>query len=174
MGYPVFYSDSVSKSLLASNADIISKIKTLLGESAYFENGAINKAFIASQIFSDDSKLKAMNEIMHPAVRTAFHDFVQAKNSPIVFNEAAIFFETGAYKQFNKTILVTASESVKVKRILAREQITEAEIQSRMAKQWTDEKKIPLADYIVKNGENDMLLPQLSEILTDILTYQLS
>lgn len=169
MGYPVFYSDKVSKSLLSSDANIKTKIVALLGEQSYRENGSIDKGYIASQIFNDDIKLKAMNAIMHPAVRKAFKEFAQNQENKIIFNEAAILFETGAYDQFNKTMLITAPKAVKMTRILKREKITEAEIESRMAKQWTDDQKKPLANYIVQNGENDMLLPQLSEILADIL-----
>ena len=168
MGYPVFYSDKVSKLLLSSDISIISKIESLLGTESYFDDGSINKGFIASQIFNDDEKLKGMNAIMHPAVREAFRGFVKNQNSKFIFNEAAILFETGAYQQFDKTILITAPKQVKINRILKRESISENEIEVRMSKQWTDEQKIPLADYIVRNGDDDMLLPQLTEILEDL------
>ena len=171
MGYPVFYSDKVSKLLLSSDISIISKIESLLGTESYFDDGSINKGFIASQIFNDDEKLKGMNAIMHPAVREAFREFVKNQNSKFIFNEAAILFETGAYQQFDKTILITAPKQVKIDRILKRESISENEIEVRMSKQWTDEQKIPLADYIVRNGDDDMLLPQLTEILEDLEAF---
>jgi dephospho-CoA kinase len=169
MGYPVFYADKVSKSILASDPIIISKIKSLLGEQAYHLDGSVNTAYIANQIFNDDEKLATVNGIMHPAVRLAFDSFAKLQNNALVFNEAAIIFEAGGHEKFDKTILVIAPKAVKIKRILTRDAISESEIESRMAKQWSDDQKIPLADYIIKNGDNDMLLPQINEILVDIL-----
>lgn len=170
MGYPVFYADKVAKTLLAENAEIGEAIKNLLGDEAYLPNGVPNKPYIAAAIFNDGDKLKAMNAIVHPAVRKAFSDFAQQQESAMVFNEAAIIFETDSYKQFNKTILVTAPKALKLRRVLKRDQTTEADIEARMAKQWTDEQKMPLANYVIQNGENDMLLPQITDILTDILS----
>ena len=169
MGYPVFYSDKASKHLLATHPNIISNIKELLGEEAYFSDGSVNRAYIANQIFKDQQKLESMNGIMHPAVREAFRDFSEQQNSPIVFNEAAIIFETGSYSQFDKTILVTAPKSLKLERVLERDQTSRASIEERMKNQWTDEQKIPLANYIIHNGESDMILPQIDTILNDIL-----
>ncbi|MDX1348974.1 MAG: dephospho-CoA kinase [Putridiphycobacter sp.] len=169
MGYPVFFSDKVSKSLLVEDQAIISKLKELLGNEAYHSDGSVNKPYIASQIFTDDAKLMAMNNIVHPAVREAFAEFVAQQNSPIVFNEAAILFETGAYTQFHKVILVVSPETLRIKRVLERENTSETEIKARMAKQWSDDQKIPLTDYIIRNGEHDMLLPQITEIIADLL-----
>ena len=169
MGYPVFYSDQVSKDLLAKSPEIIIRIIDLLGNDAYFSDGSINKAYIAQKIFNDQALLLQMNAIMHPAVRAAFETYFESQDAAIVFNEAAILFETDAYANFDKNILIVAPEQVKIDRILARENISLAQIQERMSKQWTDEQKLPLADYIIRNGANDMLLPQINEILESLL-----
>lgn len=169
MGYPVFYSDQVSKSLLASDPKIIHKIKSTLGALAYKKDGSVDKSYIANQIFSNADQLEAVNQIIHPAVRKEFQDFTSSKSSPIIFNESAILFETGGYDQFDKTILVTAPHSVRVKRVLSRDGITAKQVENRIKNQWTDEEKVPLADFIIRNGENDMLLPQIDRIISAIL-----
>lgn len=168
MGYPVFYADNVSKALLATAPEIISQIKVALGENAYNSDGTVNKVFIANKIFSDSNQLEKINQIMHPAVRKAFERFVKHQSCELVFNEAAILFETGGYDQFDKTILVTAPKPVKVSRLLLRNNTTIEQIESRMANQWTDDQKIPLADFVINNGESDMLLPQIERIISVI------
>ncbi|MFD1553746.1 dephospho-CoA kinase [Putridiphycobacter roseus] len=169
MGYPVFYSDQVSKSLLATSPEIIKAVTKLLGTKAYFEDGTVNKAYVAGKIFSDQDLLLQMNAIMHPAVRNAFQTFFKNQNAPLVFNEAAILFETGAHENLDKTILVVAPEKVRIERVLKRENISIAQVKERIEKQWADEKKLALSDYIIKNGNNDMLLPQINEILQSLL-----
>ncbi len=169
MGYPVFFSDQASKQLLANSPDIIAKVTTLLGSEAYHEDGSVNRAFIAAKIFNDGSLLEKVNEIMHPAVRAAFDSWADEQKETIVFNEAAILFETDGYQELDKNILVLAPESVKIKRVLEREETSEQEIKRRMSNQWSDEQKIPLADYIIRNGDEDMLMPQINEIIEDML-----
>lgn len=169
MGYPVFYADQASKKLLATDSDIIRKVKNVLGEAAYHKDGTVDKAFIANEIFANSDQLAKVNQIMHPAVRKAFKAFAKVQSSKIVFNEAAIIFETGGASQFDKTILVTAPKSVRMSRVLLRDNTTPAQVEGRMNNQWSDEQKISLADFIIYNGENDMLLPQIEEIISAIL-----
>ncbi len=169
MGYPIFFSDQVSKKILVTEPEVVTKIKSLLGDQAYFEDGSINKVYIGSKIFSNQLLLKKMNAIMHPAVRLAFEKWALEQNSNIVFNEAAILFETNGYLQFDKTILVTAPKTTRIERVMNRETITVEAIEKRMANQWTDEQKMPLANYIIKNGPNEMLLPQINEIILDFV-----
>ncbi len=169
MGYPVFYSDTVSKNLLVSDNEIVSEIKNLLGRESYYSDGTANKKFIADQIFNDETKLSRMNKIMHPAVRKAFKKFSENQNSPLIFNEAAILFETDAYKQFDKTILITAPKTVKIKRVQKRDNLSKELVEARMSKQWEDAQKIPLADYVINNGESDMILPQINKVIADII-----
>jgi len=169
MGYPVFYSDQVSKNLLIESNEVVSQIKNLLGAKAYFESGEANKPFIASKIFSNQTLLTKMNAIMHPAVRNAFKIWCAKQNKKLVFNEAAILFETDGHLQFDKTILVTAPLALKIKRIIKRDGLTHEQINNRMSKQWDDEKKTPLANYVIKNGENDMIIQQINTIINSVI-----
>jgi len=165
MGYPVFYSDKEAKDILVSNQDVKSKICAIFTNQAYLENGLLNKPFLASQIFNDKIKLEKMNQVVHPAVRQAFIDWALKQNSSIVFNEAAILFETGIYKKYDANILVTATKDIKIKRLLKRDQTTIAEIEKRMNNQWSDDKKLKLADFEIQNNAHSMLLPQIDIIL---------
>ena len=61
--------------------------------------------------------------------------------------EAAILFETGAYLNCDMTILVTASEEERIRRVVNRDGVESAEVVRRINHQWLDEKKIPLADF---------------------------
>jgi len=168
MGYPVFFSDQISKQLLAESPEVKIAIQDLLGADSYINN-QVNTTFIAQKVFSDKLLLKQMNAIIHPAVRASFSEWADDQNSNLVFNEAAILFETNGYQQFDKTILVTAPNSIKIKRVLDRDKnMTVDAIEERMKNQWSDDQKIPLADYIIRNDENDMLLPQILEILEDL------
>lgn len=169
MGYPIFYSDKEARWIQNNQPEVIEGIKSVFGEQSYLSHGELNRAYISEQIFNDKSKLEKINQIVHPAVRKHYLNWVANQNSPLVFNEAAILFETGSYSQYDKNILVIANESTKIKRIKKRDQINEEAVEARMKNQWSDDQKIPLADYIINNSDGQMILPQINEILADIL-----
>lgn len=167
MGYPVFYSDAQAKRIISSDTEAVSAIKALFGEEAYIGN-ELNRPFLAEKIFSDPSLRSKMNEIVHPLVRKAFDNWATQSESEIVFNEAAILFETGGYKAFDKTILITAPQELKIKRVQQRDLITTEQIKERMHAQWADEAKIPLADFVINNDEQQPLVPQIVEMIESL------
>jgi len=167
-GYPVFYSVSVAKNILVTDNELVSEIKSLFGEQAYLQNNQLNRPYLAQQIFADNSLREKLNHLVHPKVRNAFQEFSSAQNTSIVFNEAAIIFETGGHQFLDKTILVTAPEKVKIERVMERDGISEEDVKKRMAAQWTDEAKSKLADYTILNDGKTELLPQIMKILDDL------
>ena len=167
LNYPVFNSDLEAKQIIETNSEVRSKIISYFGESSY-SNGHLNREFIASRIFVDDKAMLRINEIVHPAVRIAFKEFSNQQSNSIIFNEAAILFETGAYSIFDKTILVTAPEKTRIDRVVSRDEISKSDVITRMKKQWTDEKKMPLADFVIVNDESIPLIAQVEEIIEEL------
>lgn len=168
MGYPVFFSDQEAKAILVNNSNVKQQIIALFGTNAYLENGQLNRKHLSNQIFNDKDLLAQMNQIVHPAVRAAFKDWTARQSSDIVFNEAAIIFETGIYKNYDHVVLVTAPKDTKLKRIQKRDNASIEDIEKRMNAQWSDEQKKSLASFIINNDNNVMLLPQINKIITQI------
>jgi dephospho-CoA kinase len=169
MGFPVFYADVEAKNLMRFNKNIVNGVIRLFGEAAY-QGNELNRAHLAQIVFNNPSLLNELNKIIHPEVRLAFDNFaLKNEHRKLVFNEAAILFETGAYKNFDATILVTASSENRILRVGDRDQMPREKILERMDNQWSDEKKIPLASYVILN-DHEALQPQIETILNDLLT----
>jgi len=169
LGYPVFYSDKSAKDILNFNSDVKSKIRTVFGDEAYL-NEELNRPFIAQKIFNDQKLLDAINAIVHPAVRQSFLDWAEEQTADLVFNEAAILFETGAFELYDANVLVTAPESIRIERVMKRDNITADAVRERMAKQWPDKKKEALADYIIINDQSTFLIPQVIDLIHKLKT----
>ncbi len=168
LGYKVFHSDKVAKELMHSDPDVKKAIIALLGDSAY-RSGSLDRAYVARRIFDDKDLRDKVNQIVHPAARSAFNKFIdQSDGASIVFNEAAILFETGAYKNFDKVILVSAPEDLRIDRIIKRDGSSKDEIQKRISAQWDDRKKSELADFVIVNDEKQPLLTQIEVVLTEL------
>jgi len=167
MGYPVFYSDNEAKTIVVEDKEASTEIKKLFGEQAYLQS-QLNQQYISEQVFQKPEMLDGLNKIVHPKVRKAFQTWVKHQNSDIVFNEAAILFETGAYKNNSFNVLITSPLSLRKSRLKVRSQMTDEQIERRISNQWSDEKKIPLADYVIINDEATMLIPQIQKVLSAI------
>lgn len=163
-GYPVFYSDSESKYLSNYDPGIRAGLIQKFGEEVYVDD-QLNRPFLAQQIFHHPESRVFVNNLIHPAVREAFVRFAEEQATNYVFNEAAILFETGAYKTFDKTVLITAPEELRLQRVMQRDNVTEEQVRARMRNQWPDEEKIPLADFIIYNDETRSLIEQVKEML---------
>ena len=168
MGYPVYYSDTRSKELTKSNPTIKMGLISLFGKQVYEEN-QLNSELIASKIFNDDELRTKVNELIHPMVRKDFENWTLNQKSALVFNEAAILFETGAFKNFDATILVCAPLELKIKRVTKRENCSREDVLERMSKQWSDEEKLKLVDHSIFNDNQTPVLVQLEEVINKLL-----
>ena len=168
MGYPVFFSDLEAKMIMRSDHELRAEIIDYFGEKAYV-SGELNRAYLADRIFSNPHDKNVLNQLIHPRVRANFAIFAEKSESELVFNEAAILFETGAYSSFDKTLLITAPEETRLERVMKRDNCSRKEVSERMNNQWSDDRKIPLADYVICNGNHDKLLEQIEKVVTDLL-----
>jgi dephospho-CoA kinase len=167
LGYPVFYSDQRAKELLRTSKELKQQLTDLFGPEAY-KDGYLNTAYIASLVFRQPELLEKMNAIVHPAVRQAFSEWCDEQASTIVFNEAAILFETGAYANYDATILVTAPLETRINRAMLRDHSSREEVIQRMDRQWSDEKKMPLASFMIVNDDRTPVVRQIEQVLATL------
>ena len=167
-GIPCYESDRRAKWLMQMDAELKSQIKSFFGDQIY-ENDQFNQTKLAKLVFANKGKLEALNSLVHPRVKMDFKSFVSQQDTPYIIKEAAILFETGGEKDCDATILVTAPEKLRLQRVLNREKISSMDIKARINNQWSDSRKIPLADYIINNIDWDKTLKKIDEIHQKLL-----
>ena len=166
-GIPCFESDIVGKQLL--NGQLKQDVIDCFGPELY-PNDVLDTNRMAQLVFQDKEALEKLNNFVHPAVGKAFKDFVEKnKNAQIVVKEAAILFETGAYKSCDFLILVCAPLEKRISRVIQRDGVKRAEVFARMSKQWDDNKKSALADFVIENDSLELAIQQLEAILKKLL-----
>jgi len=165
LGIPVYYADDRAKWLMANDQELKNKIRAAFGQESYLEDGSLNRTFLASQVFSDEEKVKSINALVHPAVKMDFETWVNQQKSPYILKEAALLFETGSFRDLDKTINVSAPLKIRITRIMLRDpHRTLAQIHDIIDKQLPDEEKNNLSDYVIKNSDNKLLIPQVLKI----------
>lgn len=164
LGIPVFEADSVARLIMNTAPQIREQLISSFGSSVYLPDQTINRVFLAGIVFNNPSLLEKLNSIVHPAVRKAFEEWYLIQQSPYVLHEAAILFESDFYKMMDKSITVVANEEERIQRVMKRDKTTSELAKQRIRNQWSDAKRIKLADFVISNNEDELIIPQIVEI----------
>lgn len=165
LGIPVFQADVVARKLQNEDPQIKKSLIELFGTEIYSGDGMLNRKKLAKIIFNNRLLLEKVNNLIHPAVRLEFEHW-QAKQHkvPYVLYEAAILFETGSSRNFDYTILVVTDEKERIERVMKRDHITYEAILQRMQNQMKDTEKRRLADFVLENNDDQMIIPQVIKL----------
>jgi dephospho-CoA kinase len=163
LGYAVFYSDDVAKKVYFDQ-NVKAKVIALLGKESYLSDTQINKKHITSKIFSDTILLHDLNAIIHPAVKERMLAFVKENKGKRIIKESALLFEAQLDKEVDKILVVIANREQVIKRVMQRDGISEEEVIKKINSQMSVEEKIKRADFVIKNDESELLIPQVLSI----------
>ncbi len=175
LGIPVFNADMVAKELMVKDDVLILGIKAAFGDLSYLENGNLNHKYIAEIVFNDSKALEQLNSLVHPAVFKAFDVWICKipLTVPYVLKEAALLFESGSYQMCDYTILVTAPLNKRLERVVQRDGVKEEQVKARIAKQFSDQQKLKMADYFIQNNEQQSIVLQVLELHQQFLNLNL-
>jgi len=169
MGFPVYYSDDEAKNIVNKDVVLKEEIKKLLGESAYDENGFYNRKYVSEQVFNNDELLQKLNSLIHPAVKRDFENWVENQNAEFLFKETALLFELKLDAQCWKSILVTAEDKIRMKRVMDRDGKTYREIEKIMEKQMPEKEKMKKADFVICNNTDiEELKTETEKVIREI------
>ncbi|MBU3927865.1 MAG: dephospho-CoA kinase [Bacteroidetes bacterium] len=158
---PVFYSDEVARQLYQRN-DVKKELALLFPDNDFYKNGIFQKSVLAALVFSNPESLQKINQFIHPLVEQEFLLWViDNKDEPYVVQESAILFENKLQSRFDSIIHVAAGEETRKFRIMQRDQIEIDRVEARMKNQLPEREKRLLADYIIENDGNQLLIPQV-------------
>jgi len=169
LNVPVFYADREARHLLETNREIAEKIAETFGRHILTAKG-IDRKRLAEIVFNDSDALSVLNAIIHPEIRKDFELWISAQNEvDFVIEEAAILFESGAYKSLNHTITVSAPEKIRIERVMKRDGINRDDVLMRMRNQMDENKRNAMADSIIVNDGMQLVIPQVLEVHLKIL-----
>jgi dephospho-CoA kinase len=160
LGIPVYYADDEAKRIMNEDEELKKKITVSFGNESY-ENGKLNRAYLASVVFNNNYKLDLLNSIVHPATIKDAEQWMQNKNTAYALKEAALLFESGAAENLDYVIGVTAPQHLRIKRVMERDSVTRDEVLKRINRQIEEDIKIKLCDFVIINDEQQLVIPQV-------------
>ena len=168
LGAEVFYADDEAKRLMQEHPELREAIAEAFGAESYAPDGALNRAYLAEQVFADPEQVERINALVHPRVFAAFETRrakLQASDVPLLVHEAALIFEAGGDEHLDAVAVVDAPEAVRIQRVMARDEVTEAQVRARVAHQLSAAEKRRRADYVIDNsGTADDLRAEVERV----------
>ncbi|OFY87951.1 MAG: dephospho-CoA kinase [Bacteroidetes bacterium RIFCSPLOWO2_12_FULL_35_15] len=165
LGAHIFNADLEAKKMLDNDPEVKDAVLNKFGSAIIDNTGIIDKKKLGTLVFNDKEKLEELNSIVHPAVAKHFEDWcLQQKSSNYILQEAAILFESGAFKQVEKVITVVAPLELKIKRAMQRDAVSREQVEERIKNQMSEDEKIKRSQFIIYNDEQQLLIPQVIAI----------
>ncbi len=172
LGIPVFNADLVAKELMQNDPIIKHQLIEAFGEHV-FANGQLDRNYLAKIVFADIYQLERLNALVHPVTIQAAKEWAAKQNTPYVIKEAALVFESGSGDGLAGVIGVTAPMSLRMHRVMQRDNCTKQEVEKRMQNQISDTIKMKLCDWVIINDDQVLVVPQVVA-LHEILMQQFS
>jgi dephospho-CoA kinase len=141
----------VVRALQGPGGDLVEKIGQLFPGTV--RCGTLDREALAHIVLADRAKLAALEQAVHPAVGEAREAFVaEHRESPVLVFEIPLLFETQGEQEFDKIVVVSAPPDVQRSRALQRPGMSEAKLDSILARQLPDSEKRARADFVVDTG----------------------
>lgn len=167
-GYFVYDSDVEAKKLQNENAVLRNKLIETFGADIYKSN-ELDRKKLASIVFGNPELLQKLNSIVHPAVLENFLHWKELHTKEkCLFLESALLFESKFNLLTDKIILITASEHVRIKRVMKRDGISDEQVKLRIKNQQSDIDKYKLVDVIINTDEGSPSQNSMNEIISKL------
>jgi dephospho-CoA kinase len=145
------------------------KIQYHFGKECYL-NGSLNRKYLSDLVFNNENKLLLLNSIVHPATLEDAKIWMQKQTAPYALKEAALIFESGSQHQLDYIIGVFTPLPLRIQRVINRDQLSREEVKSRIDKQMDETIKMRLCDFVIKNDEQELVIPQVIKIHETLLS----
>ena len=128
------------------------------------KDGKVDKSVLREEVFLDEKKRKTLNALAHPEIRRQIEEIT---GDAVV--EVPLLFESGMTDLFDRVIVVTAGEDVRINRIVSTRNISKDLAKNIIKNQTTDDERLKRADYVaINDGTRKDLYEQAKNIIKRI------
>lgn len=167
-GYPVIDADQVAHDVLNHDEGVLTALKTTFGSEIFVE-GHLSRPALGQRVFGHPTELAKLNAIAHPVIFQQIDDLatqLMTTGVSLIVYDIPLLLETPSKVDFDGIMVVTTSPAKQLERLMARNKLSEAEAQKRIASQMPIADKVQLADFVIdNNGSEAATFAQVEEVL---------
>lgn len=170
-GLPVLHADEIARELMSTDLAMIAEVTAILGTDAY-QNGELDRRYVAEAIFNDRTKLDAINQAVHPRTIARQGELAAElfrSGQRVVACEAALIFESGGEGRFDYIVVVDAAVERRLARAAERDGRDIEEVRRREEQQMPAAQKVAMADFVIRNDGSLTELESNSRFIAGLL-----
>ena len=167
LGVRCYDSDSRAKWLMQNDPDLRAELIEIFGEQVYNDNGELDRARLAAEVFGNSERLAALNGAVHPAVGRDWERWCEERRGEgarYAILESAILFDCGFDKKVDQVITVSAPEQTRIERAAMRDNAPTDVIRNRIKAQMSDKERERRAHHTIVNIDITTLREQVEKI----------
>lgn len=179
MGFSSHASDEAVHSLLDLGGEAVSDVlKAFPDVVRHHENGAqsVDRKKLGALVFSNESKLKTLENILHPMVIQKQTDFLKdclQNEQQLIVLDVPLLYETKGEERCDAVLVVTTSNAEQKKRVLERPGMTEEKLNAILSRQIPNEDKIKRADFVLEmTGGEELAEAKIKTLLPELLAIE--
>lgn len=172
LGATVIDSDALVHRALTRGGEAYESVVRAFGPGVLDGSGEIDRSSLGEIVFRDESRLRELNQIVHPVVlRQIEHELAKQRESGrhVVIVDMPLLYEIGWDKRCDSVVVVYASPEQQLDRLCRRNGLGEAEARARLNAQWPVAGKADRANLVIDNsGTVEDTLSQVARIWNEL------
>jgi dephospho-CoA kinase len=168
LGLEVIIADDMAKQAVVPGSAALQKIAGFFGEKILLSDGSINRKMLRQIITDDEAARNALESILHREISTLISKNVirlEKEGHRMAVIEIPLLFELDLQDRFDRVIVVSASQEIRIQRLMERDHISRDSAEKLINVQMPERIKIEGADYVVRNEGSKEDLAKSVEVL---------
>ena len=162
-GAELIDADKIVRELQQPGAEVYTKMVAIFGNEVVAQDQTLDRAAIATKVFSDATLLKTLNELVHPIVRRVMNERVESfrGTSKVVVLDIPLLVENPR-EGLDGVLVVDLDVELAIERLVEQRNMKIDDARARVAKQATREQRLAIADHVIDNsGDRDQLVKKV-------------
>jgi len=176
LGVPTVDADVIARDVVAQGTPALAAILARFGPGVLDEHDALDRRKLGAIVFADEEARRDLERIVHPAVRAAIDawlDSVSRGNHNVAVAVIPLLYETGRERDFDVVITTACSADEQLRRVMARDSLSEVQAKQRIAAQLSTEEKVRRANYAIwTDGTYENTKRQILETLQQLARHR--
>ena len=166
---PVIDADDLSRRVVQPGEPGLALINELFGPRVVLDTGELDRHALGKIIFWDKVQRQQLNELLHPLIAAEMDREIarlKQQGEMLIVLDIPLLCETDFGEKVVEVLVVYTPESVQLERLMARDELSRIDAESRIQAQLSIEEKRCRADYVIDNsGSRAQTIQQVTEWL---------
>lgn len=156
LGVPIFDTDIISRELTAKGQPLLSLLAQRFGAEILNTDGELNRRALRLKVFNDETALKDLNALTHPAIMSELKRRISGANAPYAIAVIPLFFEGRNQAVADRVLVIDVNEKTQLQRLMDRDNMDEETARKMVASQVPRALRREKADDLIETDDGDL------------------